>query len=101
MSEEDAVTSTDALKNLNTEIMAGNGPDVLILDGIPTDTYTEKGMLADISGILDKTEEADGLLQNIRNAYVEEDGSQYVMPVRFAIPMIQGNRRRCGKYSGS
>ena len=90
MSEEDAVTSTDALKNLNTEIMAGNGPDVLILDGIPTDTYTEKGMLADISGILDKTEEADGLLQNIRNAYVEEDGSQYVMPVRFAIPMIQG-----------
>ena len=31
MSEEDAVTSTDALKNLNTEIMAGNGPDVLIM----------------------------------------------------------------------
>ena len=38
MSEEDAVTSTDALKNLNTEIMAGNGPDVLIMDGIPEET---------------------------------------------------------------
>lgn len=91
MSEEDAVTSTDALKNLNTEIMAGNGPDVLIMDGIPEETYIEKGMLADLSDILDATNKEDGLLDNIRSAYQKEDGSQYVMPVRFAIPMIQGN----------
>lgn len=91
MSEEDAVTSTDALKNLNTEIMAGNGPDVLIMDGIPEDTYIEKEMLADISDILDKADEEDGILENIRSAYQKEDGSQYVMPVRFAIPLIQGN----------
>lgn len=90
MSEEDAVTSTDALKNLNTEIMAGNGPDVLIMDGIPEETYIEKGMLADISDILDETDKEDGLLENIRGAYQKEDGSQYLMPVRFAIPMIQG-----------
>ena len=29
ITDEDAMTGTDALKNLNTEIMAGNGPDVL------------------------------------------------------------------------
>ena len=87
-----AVTNTDALKNLNTEIMAGNGPDVLILDGIPEDTYVEKGMLKDISGILDKVQESDGLLENIRNAYVNEDGSQYVMPAKFAIPLIWGQK---------
>ncbi len=91
MSEEDAVTSSDALKNLNTEIMAGNGPDVLILDGIPEDTYIEKGMLKDISDLLDKTDQEDGILDNIRSAYQQEDGSQYVMPVRFAIPLLHGN----------
>lgn len=90
ITDEGAMTSTDALKNLNTEIMAGNGPDVLIMDGIPSDTYVEKGMLADISDILDKIDGEDGLLDNIRGEYTEEDGSQYVMPVRFGIPMLQG-----------
>ncbi len=36
-------------------------------------------MLADISSILDKAEEEDGILDNIRESYREEDGSQYVM----------------------
>lgn len=92
MTGEDGMTTTDALKTLNTEIMAGNGPDVIILDGIPEDTYIEKGMLADISSILDKAEKEDGILDNIREPYKEEDGSQYVMPLRFSIPLIQGNR---------
>ncbi|WP_274422639.1 ABC transporter substrate-binding protein [Blautia sp. XA-2221] len=92
ITDEDAMTGTDALKNLNTEIMAGNGPDVLVMDGIPSDTYVEKGMLKDISGILDKIEKEDGILENIRESYVQEDGSQYVMPVRFGIPMIQGQK---------
>lgn len=92
MTGEDGMTTTDALKTLNTEIMAGNGPDVMILDGIPEDTYIEKGMLADISSILDKAEKEDGILDNIREPYREEDGSQYVMPLRFSIPLIQGNK---------
>lgn len=92
MTGKDGITTTDALKTLNTEIMAGNGPDVMILDGIPEDTYIEKGMLVDISSILDKAEEADGILDNIREPYREEDGSQYVMPLKFSIPLIQGNK---------
>lgn len=99
LSGEDGMTSTDALKNLNTEIMAGNGPDVLIMDGIPEDTYVEKGMLADISGILDKIQEEDGILSNIRDAYQEEDGSQYLMPVKFNIPFIQGEKADVEKAS--
>ena len=52
MSGDDGVTRTDALKTLNTEIMAGKGPDILILDGISSETYVEQGMLEDLSGIL-------------------------------------------------
>lgn len=92
MTGEDGMTTTDALKTLNTEIMAGNGPDVMILDGIPENTYIEKGMLADISSILDKAEEEGGILDNIRKPYQQEDGSQYVMPLRFSIPLLQGNK---------
>lgn len=86
MTGEDAVTDTDALKSLNTEIMAGKGPDVLLLDQIPGETYVEKGMLKDLSGIL---KDAD-ILENIRSAYTREDGSIYEMPVKFAIPVLFG-----------
>lgn len=91
MTGEDAITDTDAIKALNTEIMAGKGPDVLILDGLPEDTYTENGMLEDLSGILKKIQDSDGILSNIQDAYTEEDGSIYRMPLRFGIPIIQGN----------
>lgn len=89
MSGKDAVTSTDALKTLNTEIMAGKGPDILILDGIPQDTYIEKGMLEDLSNILKDT----NLLENIQNAYTQKDGNIYTMPVKFGIPMILGHKK--------
>lgn len=91
MSGEDAITMTDALKTLNTEIMAGKGPDILVLDGVPEDTYIEKGMLEDLSGILEKVNETDGLLENIYQPYQGEDGSVYSMPLRFAIPIIAGH----------
>lgn len=90
MTGEDAVTSTDALKTLNTEIMAGKGPDILILDGVPADIYVEKGMLEDISGIIGKINESDGILKNIMDPYIDDDGTIYYMPLKFAIPMIMG-----------
>ena len=88
MSGDDSVTDTDALKVLNTEIMAGTGPDVLLLDGISEDTYIERGMLEDLSGVL----KDEDILPNIKDAYTKEDGSIYTMPVKFGIPMIEGNK---------
>ena len=86
MTGKDGVTATDAIKNLNTEIMAGEGPDVMLLDGLLEEDYIEKGMLEDISGIV----ESAGILENIRDVYTEEDGAVYRMPLRFGIPMIAG-----------
>ena len=65
MSGDDGVTRTDALKTLNTEIMAGKGPDILILDGISAQTYVEQGMLEDLSGIFKDA----GLLTNVNCIY--------------------------------
>jgi molybdenum cofactor cytidylyltransferase len=39
----------DALTQLNTELLAGEGPDVLLLDRVDYTTYINKGMLADMS----------------------------------------------------
>lgn len=91
ISQENSITAEDALRTLNTDILAGKGPDVLILDGMPVDSYIEKGILADIKGLLDEIEASDGLFTNIKNAY-ESKGSIYCMPCRFKIPVIAGDK---------
>lgn len=89
MSEDNGMTVSDALKTLTTEIMAGKGPDLLVLDGMPIQNYMEKGILKDISAVL-----ADGegtYFENIIKAYQGDGGQAYAVPARFLIPMAQGS----------
>lgn len=90
MSGEDGVTLEDALKVLNTDIMAGKGPDVLILDGMPIDSYIDKGILADISDVVKEVDREEGIFSNIMEAS-EVDGHIYAMPARFLISLVDGD----------
>ncbi len=87
VTEDNGVTASDALKNLSTEIMAGNGPDILMLDGLPVDSYVEKGMLEDLS---DVAAQAEDLFENLM-AGMEEDGKLYGIPLRFSIPLVEAD----------
>lgn len=89
MSGEDGVSAEDAIAALNTEIMAGHAPDVMILDGLPVDSYMEKGILADISDVVDEIAGTDGMFENIRQVY-EKDGVCYQIPMRFYPLLIDG-----------
>lgn len=90
MSQESGQTAEDAVRSLNTEIMAGEGPDVLLLDGLPLKSYEEKGLLADVSGALETAEKQDPVFENIAEAFRREDGSVYAVPARFAVPALLG-----------
>lgn len=91
LSGKDGVTLNDALTTLNTNILAGDGPDVLILDGMPTDSYIEKGLLEDISDIVKEVDDKEGLFANIVES-CKKDGKVYAMPTRFLISAIQGKK---------
>ena len=90
MSGEDGITAEDAIRALNTEIAAGNVPDVLILDGLPVESYIEKGILADISDVVDEVEKQDGIFKNIKETY-ERDGAFYGLPARFYTEVVNGD----------
>ncbi len=83
------ITQTDYIKTLNTELLAGKGPDILVLDGISIDSYIEKGILEDMGDIIIPMIESGDLLGNIANNYIE-DGRVYAIPARFKIPIIYG-----------
>ena len=89
LSGTDAKAREDAVKKLNTELMAGKGPDVIILDGLPAKSYEEKGILKDIKPHIDSLTGDAALLPNIVEAF-HHDGSVYMMPVTFSVPMVMG-----------
>lgn len=88
----EGITSEDAIRILNTEIVAGSGPDILILDDMPVDAYKEKGILSDISGIVEELQKGEGLLPQIIEPYKEDDGSIYQIPAHFVVNLMMGRK---------
>ncbi len=89
MEEGGSVTREDALKSLNTKIMAGEGPDVLILDDMPLDSYIEKGILMDLSTVLGSLSGEEEVFGSIVQA-MKEDEKVYAMPCEIQIPVMMG-----------
>ena len=89
-SERD-ITVSDAIKTLNAEIVAGKGPDILILDGLPVDEYIEEDLLEDISDIIDEYSDNEEIIESIKDTYTSKD-KIYQFPMYFDIPMIVGEK---------
>lgn len=90
MSGTGGQTAEDAIRALNTQIMAGEGPDVLLLDGLPLESYEEKGLLADLSETLETAKKQEPVFENIAEGFRRKDGGIYAIPARFSIPALLG-----------
>ena len=91
LDEEGGVTREDAVKKLNTEIMAGKGPDFLILDGLPVNSYVEKGVLADLTPYLAELEKEEKILPNIKESFTA-DGKICMLPAAVTVSMYMTDR---------
>lgn len=89
MPEGAAVTREDALKKLNTQIMAGTGPDLLIMDDMPIRSYVAKGLLTDLTEYLAQYSVENALYDNIIDA-MKIDGKAYMAPAAVSLPMLVG-----------
>lgn len=83
---------SDTIRALNTELLAGNGADILVLDGLPRDSYVEKGVLEDISDRIKPLVDDETLNKNIMQNYLS-DSSCYYVPLRFQVPLAYGNKQ--------
>lgn len=91
MERDSSMTVTDALKNLNVELLGGTGPDVILLDGMDASVYSGKGMLADLSPVLKELEDQQAVFENIASAYRQENGT-FVIPTSFGLPLLFGRK---------
>ncbi len=86
LAEDNAVSAADAIKTLNTRLLNGSGPDVLILDGCPEESYVSKGMLLELGDLIDTGDVYDNLL-----APYNADGKLYCLPTQFMMPTLMGD----------
>lgn len=78
MEDEAALTRTDAIKQLNTELMSGSGPDLIVMDGLSVEKYTDMGLLLP----LDVNVSDDKYFETIAKTY-QKDGALYAIPTDF------------------
>lgn len=78
------ITYDDAMKDLTTQILSGNAPDVIMLDGIDINNYIDKNMLADLSESEEIWNPNGTLLDNVAKWNKKSD-SIYSVACRFRI----------------
>ena len=84
--------TTEDIRTLNTELLSGNGADVLLLDGLPADSYIEKGMLEDLTDLYGEIAGSADYLETIMENTVQSGGKIYGLPVKFSVPLMFGNQ---------
>lgn len=85
LSGDTAVSASDAIRTLNTRLLSGSGPDILILDGTPIESYAGRGMLLDLAEA-----NTDKIYQNLLEPFLF-DGRTYIVPTQFSIPVLMSD----------
>lgn len=88
------------LSKLNTEILAGNLPDLLdVSDAIPLRQYAAKGLLEDLWPFIDADMGRDALMERVFQA-AAIDGKLFRVFPRFYIETAAGNSSDLGNMDG-
>ncbi|WP_367932498.1 hypothetical protein [Enterocloster citroniae] len=85
-------TDSDTIRSLNTELLGGNGADILVLDGLPVQSYMEKGVLEDMKDLLAPMTASGELMGQIAGPYTEDSGSIYQIPTRMILLAAYGDQ---------
>ncbi len=78
---------------MNTQLMSGQGSDIILLNNLPYQTYADKNLLVDLGGLMQSDESFDSskYYQNIFKA-LEYKEKLYGLPVNISIDMIAADQ---------
>lgn len=96
--EENSSGDTTGLTRLNTDIVTGNAPDIMLLSPqMPVNSFISKGVLAEITDLYDADKEIDksDFLENVVDAF-KTDGKMFVVVPAFTIVGVSGKAKYIG-----
>lgn len=91
-----------ALTQLNTDILSGKMPDILLIDEeMPLQSYMEKGLLADVGKLLEEDAELDSgqFMENVLDAFRVNGTLYYVVPA-FSVDTLVAKQSKVGERTG-
>lgn len=97
--EDGGTVTEEMIQGLNTELLSGKGADILILDGLPMESYVEKGVLMDLKDMVGELESSGDIYNNLLDGFKEEDGCIYMVPGRIGFPMVLGQEKAIQAFS--
>ncbi len=77
----------EQLRVLLTELLGGEGPDIIILDGCNVLDLIASGALMDLTDIAREA----GVYENLIEELQADDGALYYVPFRISAPLLWGN----------
>ena len=81
----------DAIDTLNTQLLNKEGPDLLLLDDLPVDSYIERGVLEDLTDYVEGLVSDGTILENVVKG-TAVDGKNYELPAAFSLPVYYGTQ---------
>ncbi len=75
-----------AQQQLITELLAGEGPDVIFLDGCYAQDFADRGVLMDIGDVAHEAGVYDNLIESL-----QINGTLYYVPQNMAAPLLWGD----------
>ena len=94
----DEYDTPTGLSKMNTDIVSGNIPDILVLsESMPVNSYISKGMMLDLTDRYESDKEIDksDFLQNVVDAF-KTDGKMYTIVPGFTVTGIAGKAKYIG-----
>ena len=91
-----------ALSQLNTDILSGKMPDILLLDSeMPLQSYISKNLLADVGKLMEEDGELDSgqFLENVLDAF-RVNGTLYYVAPAFCVDTLVAKRSKAGDRTG-
>lgn len=80
---------SEDLEELNTQLVAGKGPDIIVLDDLPIESYRKNGVLVDLSQCIEKCKAENSYLDSLLETYKEDD-KIYALPLGFSVTYAIG-----------
>lgn len=91
MDGDNAISREDALKNFNTRLLAGDVPDVVVMDNMDIEQYADKGVLRELDGILQPYLDDGILYRNIVEGMRMTDREKlFCVPMMVYLPLWLG-----------
>lgn len=89
--DTNGISESEAINSLNTQLLAKDGPDVIIMDGLNVKSYEDTGVLMELTQVVEDIRNKNpDCLEAVMDTYRNDDSSIYAVPAYESFTALVG-----------